>query len=174
MLTIVAGITALSLGVVFLSSLSVPVPDSKVAETADPQQGDNVKITDENLAGDDSGPIKLLAGVHFVKRWQVQNTGTTIWTGQFGLVKKSSSTPKGATDDGCPTQIPKLGGYMPILRPGEKGQIAIPVATSNVPGRYEIGYRLAKHEGEEFGDTLWIIFDVKQAPKTVTPTPRPR
>lgn len=141
------------------------------------EEGNHLKLLDENFKQDsrdyqpEKKPQRLISGTHAVKRWQVQNTGTLTWTGNYGLVKAESKLPSGGTNDGCPLKIPAMGGHFPILTPGQKGQIAVPVTGPNVPGVYQVGYRLVNDKGVEFGDTLWIVFEVKEAPKTVTPTP---
>lgn len=103
-------------------------------------------------------------GQVFTKTWALENTGTTIWTNEYGLIFDQGEQMSGPGDQ------PLLHYYQPLIetvQPGELISVTVVLTTPLEEGQY-VGYWLLRNIeaqtfgiGEEFQDPLNVDILVK-------------
>jgi hypothetical protein len=113
------------------------------------------------VPGDNSAFIKdvtypdgsdVMVGQHFIKKWEIKDTGTVRWVGRY-LAAIGEST------GSCtyPTRVP-----VPITNPGQSAVISVPVTAATTPELCFVTWKMVNNDGTEyFPKLVGIWFDVK-------------
>jgi hypothetical protein len=91
----------------------------------------------------------LRAGQPFNKTWQLRNTGTTTWGAGHVLAFSGEERLDG------PDSVP-----LPELRPGEIGEVTVPLVAPQAPGRHRSTWQGRGPGGEPFRPELYVDFIV--------------
>jgi hypothetical protein len=98
----------------------------------------------------------------FVKTWEFQNTGTCDWNEDYRIVFIN-----GTDMDGETTEIDQ------DVSTGTTAEISASLIAPSDEGTYTGYWRLADDEGNEFGQSVYVMIVVSDDAATVTPTPTP-
>ena len=82
----------------------------------------------------------VMAGTHFTKTWEVQNSGSCAWSSAYGLVHS------GGDALGAPEEI-----ALPDVAPGATVDISVPMTAPTAPGDYSSQWMFVNADGEQFG-----------------------
>ena len=104
----------------------------------------------------------LARGEAVVKTWEFQNTGTCDWNEDYRIVFIN-----GTDMDGETTEIDQ------DVSTGTTAEISVSLIAPSDEGTYTGYWRLADDEGNEFGQSVYVMIVVSDDEATVTPTPTP-
>jgi len=90
-----------------------------------------------------------------VKRWRIRNDGQR-WQQGCKLVLKDASVPDGVT-----SPFPTSAAMDPIAA-NSFGDVQVSFRVPTEVGRYVAHYRMARPDGQLFGDRLWMEFHVEE------------
>lgn len=85
----------------------------------------------------------LAAGRAFTKTWRVRNTGTSQWSG-YTLEYVGDARMAG------PESVP-----LPVLAPGETGEVSVPLVAPAEPGRHRSTWKASNARGRRFAFELY-------------------
>jgi hypothetical protein len=98
---------------------------------------------------------KVYVGTHFTKTWELQDSGSAMWTGRYLAALGPSS-------GGCkyPARVP-----VPTTSPGETVDISVSVTASASPGTCDVTWKMVTRAGQLYfpNDTEGIWFKVTVA-----------
>lgn len=89
------------------------------------------------------------AGRAFDKIWRIRNTGSTTWGDGYVLAFVGDARLDG------PDSVP-----LPVLRPGEIGDVAVPLVAPRTPGRHRSTWQGHRPDGEPFHSEFYVDFVV--------------
>ncbi|MCC7130501.1 MAG: transporter substrate-binding domain-containing protein [Anaerolineae bacterium] len=119
----------------------------------------DLSFPDSNM----TNPPAVQPGQEMLKGWRIQNSGTCTWDNRYALIYTGSAPPN-APVAGNPVVVQNE------VPPGGVYDIYVNILAPSVPGRYQSFWNLRNPAGVQFGDRLWVGFEVVgQAP----PTPQP-
>jgi ABC-type amino acid transport substrate-binding protein len=136
------------------AGLTTPTPPACLDGMAVVQ---DLTLDDQNL----TAPDAVAPGASFVKAWRVQNTGTCVWDGSYGMVFD-----QGEQMDGQP--VPFDG----TVAAGATADVQLRLTAPSAPGTYLGTWQMTNGEGIAFGERLVVEITVPAQP-TATPVPSP-
>ncbi len=98
---------------------------------------------------------RMKAGSEFVKRWRVENTGTTTWGEGFHIVHVGR--------DPLTTQLSQP--LTPAI-PGQQVDVSVSLVTPENSGNYVSQWRMQDEHGQIFGELLFLEINVVPEIKT--------
>jgi hypothetical protein len=99
------------------------------------------------------------AGATFTKTWNLNNTGTCTWTGNYRTIYYSGDSISGAGTKYLNSTV----------APGEKVDIVYTFKAPSTAGTYKTLFKLQDDEGVSFAQ-FWVQFKVKSTSPTSTPS----
>lgn len=110
-----------------------------------------------------TNPPAVQPGQQMMKGWRIQNTGTCTWDSRYALIYTGSAPPN-APVAGNPVVVQDQ------VAPGGTYDIYVNIFAPTNAGRYQSFWNMRNPSGIQFGDRLWVGFEVVgQTP----PTPQP-
>jgi hypothetical protein len=110
--------------------------------------GDNSEFIRDVTYPDGS---KVISGQHFIKKWEIKDTGTVRWVGRY-LAAMGESTGSCA----YPSRVP-----VPTTNPGQSVVISVPVTAASIPQLCFVSWKMvAGNDVEFFPGFVGIWFDV--------------
>ncbi|MCB8982345.1 MAG: hypothetical protein H6659_00810 [Ardenticatenaceae bacterium] len=138
----------------------LPLPETNAADCTTSIEF----VQDLNIPDDTAFP----PGAEFVKRWELRNNGTCIWTTDYSVVFVGGDL-MGAQEVITLTKA---------VVPDQTVEIAVPMVAPETPGTYRGNWQIADANGDPFGidgfveDAFWLQIVVAQdAPPLATPEP---
>jgi hypothetical protein len=138
-----------------MASPSVSRPSPTPEATGPLVPGDNsVFVTDVTYPDGST----VTEGQHFIKKWEIRNTGTVLWAGRYlaahGISRGSCTYPSRVV--------------IPTTHPGQDVTISVPVTASDSPGLCFVTWKMETGTGalyfpNEIG--IWFSVNVIIAPR---------
>jgi hypothetical protein len=159
----VATLAAAALGAFDKPATPQPTPSASAVATVSPSSrpSQTPKPISPLIPGDNSSFVAdvtypdgstVTEGQHFIKKWEIKNIGTALWTDRY-LVPNGSQT-------GLCTYPSRVA--IPLTYPGQDVTISVPVTASDSPGLCFVTWKTETRTGTlYFPNEIGIWFSVK-------------